>query len=86
MSPREYGSNLTTVLRGHPEKTGVNMACYEGRALKAKLVGIFSSGAFLWRWPFWENLAPPVSKLLRIPRANNNPGGIRAPPLSKQTT
>ena len=83
-SPRESGSNLTAVLGGHPGKTGVNVACCEGRTLKAKLSGIFSSSAFLWRWPFWENLAPPVSQLLRSPRANNNLGGITAPPLSKQ--
>ena len=83
-SPRESGSNLTTVLGGHPGKTGVNVACCEGRTLKAKLSGIFSSSAFLWRWPFWQNLAPPISQLLRSPRANNNPGGITAPSLSKQ--
>ena len=54
--------NLTAVLGGHPGKTGVNMACCEGRTLKAKLSGIFSSSAFLWRWPFWENLAPHFSQ------------------------
>ena len=84
--PRESGSNPTAVLGGHPGKTGVNVACCEGRTLKAKLLGIFSSCAFLWRWPFWENLAPPISQLLRSPKANNNPGGITAPPLSKQAT
>ena len=36
-SPRESGSNLTAVLGGHPEKTGVNVACCEGRTLEAKL-------------------------------------------------
>ena len=56
-SPRESGSNLTAVLGGHSGKTGVNVACCEGRTLKAKLSRIFSSSAFLWRWPFWENLA-----------------------------
>ena len=85
-SPWESGSNLTAVLGGHPGKTGVNVACCEGRTLKAKLSGIFSSSAFLWRWPFWENLVPPISQLLRSPRANNNPGGITAPPLSQQAT
>ena len=85
-SPRESESNLTAVLGRHPQKTGVNMACYEGRTLEAKLSGIFSSSAFLWRWPFWENLATPVCQLLRSPRANNNPGWITAPPLSKQVT
>ena len=42
-SPRESGSNLTAVLGGHPGKIGVNVACCEGRTLKAKLSGIFSS-------------------------------------------
>ena len=90
-SPWECGSNLTAVLGDilgkqgrHPPKTGENVACCEGKTLKAKLSGIFSSSAFLWRWPFWENLAPPVSQpALRSTRANNNPGGITAPPLSK---
>ena len=83
-SPRESGSNLTAVLGGHPGKTGVNVACCEGRTLEAKLSGIFSISAFLWRWPFWENLAPP--SVLRSPRPNNNPDGITAPHLSKQAT
>ena len=83
-SPQESGSNLTVVLGGHPGKIGVNVAWCEGRTLKAKLSGIFSSHAFLWRWPFWENLAPPISQLLRSPRANN-PGGITHASLSKQT-
>ena len=81
---RNLGQTLTAVLGGHPGKTGVNVASCEGGTLEAKLSGIFRSSAFLWRWPFWENLAPPVSQLLRSPRANNNPGGITAPPLSKQ--
>ena len=82
-SPRESGSNLTAVLGGHPGKTGVNVAC-GGRTLEAKILGIFSSCAFLWRWPFWENMAHP--SVLKSPRANNNPGGITAPLLSKQAT
>ena len=53
-SPWEFGSNLTAVLGGHPGKTGVNMACFEAWTLKEKLPGIFSSSAFLWKWPFWE--------------------------------
>ena len=62
-SPQEPRSNLTAVLEGHHGKTGVNVACCEGRTLEAKLSGIFSSSAFLWRWPFWENLAPRISQL-----------------------
>jgi len=42
-SPQEPRSNLTAVLGGHHGKTGVNVACCEGRTLKAKLSGIFSS-------------------------------------------
>ena len=48
-SPWECGSNLTAVLGDilgkqgrHPPKTGENVACCEGRTLKAKLLGIFS--------------------------------------------
>ena len=43
------------------------MACCEGETLKAKLSGIFRSSAFLWRWPFWENLSPPVSQCWEAP-------------------
>ena len=80
-SPRESGSNLTAVLGGHPGKTGVNVACCEGRTLEAKLSGIFSSclsleGAILGK------SGPTHQSVLRSPRENNNP----APPLSKQAT
>ena len=51
-SPWESGSNLTEVLGGHPGKTEVNVAC----------CGEYSAAAVRWRWPFWENLAPPVSQ------------------------
>ena len=42
-APWESGSNLTAVPGGHPGKTEVNVACFEGRTLKAKLSVIFSS-------------------------------------------
>ena len=45
-SPWESESNLTAVLGGHPGKTGINVACCEGRTLKAKLLGIYSSAPF----------------------------------------
>ena len=45
-SPRESGSKLTAVLRGHPGKTGVNVAFCGRRTLEAKLSGIFSSMPF----------------------------------------
>ena len=45
-SPQEPRSNLTAVLGGHPGKTGVNVACCEEGALKAKLLGIFISLPF----------------------------------------
>ena len=55
------GSSLTAVRGGHPGKTGVNVACCGGRTLEGELLGIFNSSAFLWRGPFWENLAPLIS-------------------------
>ena len=60
-SPWESESNLTALLGGHPGKTGVNMACCEGRTLEAKLLGIFSSMPFSGGGHFGKNLVPPVS-------------------------
>ena len=80
-SPQEPRSNLTAVLGGHHGKTGVNAAC-EGRTLKAKLSGIFSSCLSLEE-AIWGKSGPTCQSVLRSPRANNNPGGITAPPLSK---
>ena len=39
-------------------KQGGNMACCGARALETKE---YSSAVFLWRWPFWESLAPNIS-------------------------
>ena len=64
-SPRESGSNLTAVLGGHPGKTGVNVACCEGRTLKAKLSGIFSSVPFSGGGHFgkiWPHLSVSAEK------------------------
>ena len=44
-SPQESGSDLTTVLGGYPGKTGVDCGLW-GRALEAKLLGIFISACF----------------------------------------
>ena len=84
-SPRESGSNLTAVLGGHPGKKGVNVACCEGRTLKAKLLGIFNSCLSL-EVAILGKSGPTHQSVLRNPRANNNPGGITALPLSKQAT
>ena len=83
-SPWESGSNLTAVLGGHHGKTGVNVAC-EGGTLKAKLSGIFSS-CLSMEVAILGKSGPTHQSVLRSPRANNNPGGIKAPPLSKQAT
>ena len=82
-SPWESGSNLTAVLGGLPGKTGVNVACCEGRTSEAKLSEIFSSVPFSGGGHFGK-IWPHLSVSLRSPRANNNPGGITASPLSKQ--
>ena len=79
-SPWESGSNLTTVLGGHPGKTGVNMACCEGRTLKAKPSGIFSSCLSLEVAILGKSGSTHRAE---SPRANNYQGGITAPPLSK---
>ena len=84
-SPRESGSSLTTVLGGHPGKIGVNLAWCGGGTLKAKLSGIFSSCLSL-KVAILGKSGLTHQSVLRSPRANNNPGGITAPPLSKQAT
>ena len=55
---------------------------YRGRTLEAKLLGIFSSMSFSRGGHFGKIWPHPSA--LRSPRPNNNPGGITAPPLSKQ--
>ena len=84
-SPWETGSNLTAVLGGHPGKTGVNVAYCEGRTLKAKLSGIFSSCLSL-EVAILGKYGPTHPSVLRRRRANNKSGGITDPPLSKQAT
>ena len=47
-----------------------------------RTLGIFISGVFLWRWPFakiWHHLS-----VLRSPRPNNNPGGIKLHPSANK--
>jgi len=63
----------------------VNVACCEGRTLKAKLLGIFSRCLSL-EVAILGKSGPTHQSVLRSPRANNNPSGITAPPLSKQAT
>ena len=82
-APEDSGSDLTAVLGESPGKTGHECGLLWGKDIGSKALGNIQQCAFLWRWPFWENLTPPISQLLRSPRANNT-GGIPAPPLSKQ--
>ena len=76
------GSNLTAVLGGSHGKTGGDCGSLWGKDIGGKALGNIHQHEFLWRWPFWENLAHPSA--LRRPRPNNNPVGITAPPISKQ--
>ena len=62
---------------------GVNVARSGGRALEAKLLGIFISMHFSGGGRFGKIW--PHQSVLRSPKPNNNPGGIAAPPISKQT-
>ena len=78
----ESGLDMAAVLGGPPGKAGVNVTCCEGRTLEAKLLGIFISGLFSGGGHFGNIWFYP--SVWRSPRANNNPGGITAPLLSKQ--
>jgi len=33
-----------------------------GKDIESKALGNIQQHACLWRWPFWENLAPPISQ------------------------
>ena len=66
-------------------KQRVNVAICGGRAMEAKLSGIFMSVHFSGGGHFGK-IWPTHQSALRGPRANNNPGGMTALPLSKQAT
>ena len=62
---QESGVDLTAVLGGHSEKTGVNVSCCVGRALEAKLLGIFISMHFSRRGhseKIWPHLSVSAEK------------------------
>ena len=63
-------------------KQGVTVAHYRGRTLEAKISGVFISLCFFGGGHLGKT--GPHPSALRSPRANNNPGGIIAPPISKQ--
>ena len=95
-APYETGSDLTTVLGGSPGKTGGHCGLLWGKDIGGKAFGN-NHDLFLWRWPFWENLAPPIStekpqakqqsrwdqrNTIRLPKA---PLGRQAPLISPPT-
>ena len=59
--PWEFGLDLAEVLGGPPGKAGVNVACCVEKDIGSKALENLHRHAFLWRWPFWENRAPPIS-------------------------
>ena len=83
-SSSESGSNLTAVLGGCPGKTGGDCSLLRGKDIGGRALGNIHQHVFLWKWPFWENLAPPISAEKPQARPNNNPDGITASPISKQ--
>ena len=52
-----------------------------GKDIGSKDLRSIQHCALPWRWPFWENLAPPIST--EKPQAKQKSGGITAPPLNK---
>ena len=60
-TPREFGSDLTAVLGGSPGKTGGECGLLWGKGIEGKSLGNIHQCVFLYKWPFGENLAPPIS-------------------------
>ena len=59
-APKESGSVLTAVLRVSPRKKRGDCSSLWGKDIGGKALRNIHQQAFLWRWPFWENLAPPI--------------------------
>ena len=58
----ESVSDLTAVLGGSPGKTGGDCGTLSGEGIGSKALGnIQPPYVCLWRWPFLEYLAPPIS-------------------------
>ena len=79
---RYLGQTRLQFLENLLGKQGVNVAHCGGRALEAKLLGIFISLCFSGGDHFGETWPHPSA--LRSCRPNNNSSGITAPPISKQ--
>ena len=60
-SPYESGSDLTAVLGGSPGKMVGECGLLWEKGIGSKALGNIQQCAFLWRWAFWENLAPLIS-------------------------
>ena len=58
-APWESGSDLTAVLGGSPGK--MNCSSLWGKNTGGKAHGNIHKHVFPWGWPFWENMAPPIS-------------------------
>jgi len=59
-TPWEYGLDLTAVLGGSPGKTWGDWFAV-GKDIEGKDLGNIHWQLFLWRLPFWDCLAPPIS-------------------------
>ena len=79
-SPQESGSDLTAFLGGPPAKTGGECDLLWGKGIGSKTLGNIHQPVFLWRWPFWENPAPPISP--EKPQAKQQSKWDRSPTLS----
>ena len=56
----ESGLDLAVVSWWAWESRG-ECGLFWGKNIGSKALGNFHQHAFLWRWPFWENLAPPIN-------------------------
>ena len=57
---RNLGQTKLQFLEDLLGKQGLT-ALWWGKSIGGKALGNIHQHAFSWRWPFWENLAPPIS-------------------------
>ena len=60
-APEESGSDLTSVLEGSHGKREGDCGSLWGKNIAGKALKNIHQHVFLYRWPFWENLAPVIS-------------------------
>ena len=59
--PQEFGWDVTAILGGSLGKSGGDCGSLWAKDIGGKVLRNIHQYALLWRWPFWGDMAPPIS-------------------------